>query len=823
MTKGSNLQGCSLLAAGCALLVLGSGVGNDAVAQEKKAAATLGEIIVTTTKREETLQDVPISVGVVTGELVQEYGLKDFTDVQNYVPNLVIQETLASYQIRIRGLGSGASQLSFASAVGTFVDGVYCGRPRCFQNPLFDIERIEVVRGPQGALFGKNTIAGAVSTISAGPTKDFEGEISAGTELSEGGYNVSGFWSGPISDTLGFRLAGEYQDLDGFIHNISTGKEEQGVESTLVRGVLDWDPSDTVSVRFKAELSEKFIDGYSAQLIGYGGYGVRYFPGGPLIPFTKPESVDDETSTNTIFPDGQWDDTDAQNYSLQVDWDIGDYTLTSITGLSSFDFIRRVTATSYVELFVDTEISENYEQYSQEFRITSPTGGFFDYVAGVYYSQDNSRILQQSPFIPTFTPVFGSGDPATDPDLKNYTGGARAYRGEGDTISAYGSATFHFFDDRARMILGLRVGQDTLDGHSTNTNWRYNRATNTISPIPTDFTYIPIGALNREFDVAENREERYTLPSINFQVDITDDVMAYASYAEGFKSGGMIANDGTTGNNIRTQVDNTTVLGVSSWAQTYAGMDFITDQDILDGLYLEENNGIYDYKPEKADAYELGAKMKFLGGALNWNIALYYTEFEDLQTSQYDGVRFITKNAAEATSQGVETDIQWLATDYLTLGLNAAYNKAEYDKYKNTFCKVIAEDGTQADPSCISGQGDLSGERLERAPEWTGSFRIDWNSPLTAGTRLKVNAAANYSDEYYIQANLSPLHTQDAFTKYDLRVAVADSEDLWELALIGRNLSDELTLQHAYTVARYHASSVSTPRYITLQGTWKFR
>ncbi len=822
MTVGFNLQSRGLLAAGCALLVLGSGVGSDALAQEeaaqKKSTGTLGEIIVTTTKREETLQDVPISVGVVTGEVVKDFGLKGFEEVQNYIPNLVIQETLGSYQIRIRGLGSGASQLSFVSAVGTFVDGVYCGRPRCFQNPLFDIERIEVVRGPQGALFGKNTIAGAVSTISAGPTKEFEGEISAGTELSEGGYNVSGIWSGPITDTLGFRLAGQYEDLDGYIHNISTGKEENGVEATLVRGVLEWDPTDDLHVRLKAELAERDYDGYTSQLIGYGGYGLP-------IPFSKPERLDDETSTNTIFPDGQWDNTDGDNYALQVDWDIGDYTLTSITGIASFDFTRRVTATSYVELFVDTEIAENYEQYSQEFRIASPTGGFFDYIAGVYWSKDNSRVLQQSPFIPTFTPDPDPPGNPNDPNAKTYTGSARAYRGEGDTLSAYGSATFHFFDDRARVILGLRVGEDNLDGNSTNTNWTYDRVTNTMTPIPGDFTYLPIGALNREFNIFESREERYTLPSLNLQFDITEDVMAYASYAEGFKGGGMIANDSTTGNNIRTEVINTTdpITGVSSWAQTYAGMDTITDQNLLDGVYLQENNGIYDYKPEKADAYELGAKMRFAGGAVTWNVALFYTEFEDLQTSQYDGVRFITKNAAEATSQGVESELQWLVNDYLILGLNAAYNKAEYDKYLNTFCKVIEEDGTLAVPGCVNGQGDLSGEQLERAPEWSGAFTFDWTSPLTAGTLLKVNGAATYSDEYYIQANLSPLHTQDAFTKYDMRVAVADAEDQWELALIGRNLSDELTMQHAYTVARYHAASVSTPRYVTLQGTWRFR
>jgi iron complex outermembrane receptor protein len=161
--------------------------------------------------------------------------------------------------------------------------------------------------------------------------------------------------------------------------------------------------------------------------------------------------------------------------------------------------------------------------------------------------------------------------------------------------------------------------------------------------------------------------------------------------------------------------------------------------------------------------------------------------------------------------------------DYLTLGLKAAYLDAEYDEYKDTFCKVIGIDGTLADPTCVNGQGDLSGERLERAPEWEGTVSFDWDSPLTERTRLRVNGALSYSDDYYIQANVSPLYTQDSFTKTDLRVAVADAEDRWEVALIGRNIFDELTLQHAFQVGRYHAASLSTPRYVTLQGTWRFQ
>jgi iron complex outermembrane receptor protein len=781
-------------------------------AQEQKATGSLTEIVVTATKREETLQSVPISVGVIGGEEIAQFAMKGLEDVQTYVPNLVIQETLGSYSIRIRGIGSGASQLSFVSAVGMFSDGVYCGRPRCFQNPLFDVERIEVVRGPQGALFGKNTIAGAVSTISSGPTKELQGEVSAGVEMSEGGWNLSGFVSGPINDKFGFRVAAKHEDLDGFIKNITTGKDENAVKSDLVRGILDWDPTDNLHVRLKGEWGRRDYDGYTNQLVGWGGYASG-------IPFTRPERLDHETSARVIWPDGQYDETDNEAYALQVDWDVGGYTLTSITGVMGFDFKRRTSATVAPVLGIDSQIMEDYEQYSQEFRLLSPTGGVFDYVAGLYYSKDNSKIEQTGLYMPSF------GDLYTYPaNLDSMAFGAtpRSYRGKGDTYSAYFSGTFHFMEDRLRTIFGLRLGKDTLEAHSWIQNSVYNRVTDTVTPIGPPGQ---LGANYQEFHLYGDREERYTLPSLTFQYDLSDDMMVYASYAEGFKGGGFIANDQTVGANVLAEVVRTTDggTGISSWAENYAGMPTITPAQLEAGLWLKQNNGVWDFKPEKADAWELGTKMKFLGGALTWNIALFYTEYENMQSSQYDGTRFITRNAAEATTKGIESELWWRATDNLTLGLTAGYVDATYDNYKNTFCKVIGMDGTQEDPGCVNGAGDLSGQRLERTPKFESTLTADWTSPLTASTRLLVSGAVSYSSDYFVTQEMSPLFKQDAFTKVDLRVGVADNDDQWEVALIGRNLTDELTINHASNVLRANAVSVSTPRYVTLQGTWRFR
>lgn len=171
----------------------------------------------------------------------------------------------------------------------------------------------------------------------------------------------------------------------------------------------------------------------------------------------------------------------------------------------------------------------------------------------------------------------------------------------------------------------------------------------------------------------------------------------------------------------------------------------------------------------------------------------------------------------------IETDIQWRATDNLTLGFNGGYVDATYDEYKNTFCKVIKEDGTLAVPGCTNGTGDLSGEPLERTPKVEGTLTADWDSQITSGLRLLINGAVSYSGDYFITQDESPLYQQDKFTKVDLRLALADVDDRWEAAIVGRNITDQETINHAFQVGRAHAASVSTPRYVTLQGTWRFR
>tara|TARA_R100000005_G_scaffold94720_1_gene73619 strand:- start:9600 stop:10319 length:720 start_codon:yes stop_codon:yes gene_type:complete len=208
-----------------------------ACAANAASAQMLEEVVVTAQKRSQSLQDVPISINAVSGEKLKEAGITRIADLQVYVPNLTMSEAAIGSNIYIRGVGSQVNQ-GFEQSVGTYVDGIYFGRPRQLRAPFFDLERVEVLRGPQSILFGKNSIAGALNLVSAKPTDEFEGSVSALLEPDHGELETSLVLSGPLSDTLSGRLALRYREMDGFIDNVAKGIDEMETEETVVRGAL---------------------------------------------------------------------------------------------------------------------------------------------------------------------------------------------------------------------------------------------------------------------------------------------------------------------------------------------------------------------------------------------------------------------------------------------------------------------------------------------------------------------------------------------------------------------------------------------------------
>ncbi|MBB4632750.1 TonB-dependent receptor [Sphingosinicella soli] len=456
-------------------------------------------IIVTALKREQNLQDVPISLEVVSGKKLDDFRANDFKQVMNYVPNVFVQSTAGNDTIYIRGFGSPPANFSFDQSVSLYVDGVYAGRNRQAQAPFFDLERVEVLRGPQGALFGKNTAAGAVSIVSAGPTREFEGEANALYNFDQKGFDVSGFVSGPIGDNFGVRLAGKIINQDGYIRNLANDNKEPKTEQQVFRLTAKWDASETLDITGKLEYANRDTVGgitvSSPLTTGQQPRHTRYADQNPL--------GGEGTSTKSVMG------------SLTANLSLGEYTLTSITGYSWFrgDIVNNfdqtiptggVTANSVYNKFV-----EDFNQVSQEIRLLSPTGRTLEFIVGAYFDSANYKLTQ-----------YGGFDIAA----LNYFGLLRTnFDQNSKTASVFGQATLNA-TDALRVIGSLRYTRTKKDAFFDG-----------------ELVYGPF-ALRPITTASGDLSEGLTDPSVTVQYDITDRVMVYGTFGKGSKSGGFVSN-----------------------------------------------------------------------------------------------------------------------------------------------------------------------------------------------------------------------------------------------------------------------------------------
>ena len=300
-------------------------------------AATLEEIVVTAQQRAESLQDVPVSVAAVTAKKISDSGIVDLQGLSELVPNFSINETGISTTVTIRGISSGINS-GFEQSVGMYNDGIFYGRDQLARVPMIDMERVEVLRGPQGILFGKNSIAGAVSQISAKPTDEFEGSVTALYEPDHGETDLRMVLSGPLTDNLSGRLAVMTRELDGYVKNTELGVDEQNEDEQVVRATLRWDVNDSVTATLKSSQSTFDVLGRNMEV--YQSFGHLEALNSVYNSPTAPWSVD--TELNYIADNnGHFSNNEVNNSTLTVDWDLEGLTLTSVTGYVDYEFTER--------------------------------------------------------------------------------------------------------------------------------------------------------------------------------------------------------------------------------------------------------------------------------------------------------------------------------------------------------------------------------------------------------------------------------------------------------------------------------------------------
>lgn len=704
------------------------------------------EIVVTAQKREQSLQDVPISIAVVTGEALSAFHAKDMADLAASVPNLFVERLNAADVIYIRGFGSAPSNFAFDQSVSLYQDGIYAGRGKQFEAPFFDIERIEVLRGPQGALFGKNTPAGAISIVTANPTSDFEAGITGVYNFDLKGPEFTGYVSGPVTDTLGVRLAVKSLDLGGYIPNRTTGKRDPRRNQMLARLTLQYENGD-FDATAKLEYSRSRTKG--AAIV--------------ISTVTDPlEITKDRYADGHPFGFSESNNVTSKNASLTANYQVGDHVLTSITGYSTYDANRSNSYTKDVPAIYLNRIFEEFEQFSQEIRLASPADNPLEYIVGTYFDWSDYALDY-----PRYYRALPSG--LTGSNISVFDQSAQ-------TMSLFAQATAKLSPE-FRIIGSARYTRNKKRG---------NFETVTL-------TGMPFGAATTaKGRISENNVD----PSVTAQYDVTPDVMLYASFGRGSKSGGFVSN--TVGT-----VDSTFI-----------------------------------YRPERSTNYEAGLKATLFDRMLTVDLALYDLTFKNLQTSVYDPTLsppgFVTKNAASATSRGIEWAFGLRPAQWLKLSWSGAYQDATYDDFPGASC-LASQAISVCSPSAPVGapnnpaNNNLAGYDLPFSSKWSGSLQAQIKAPIADRYELATTAQFNYRSKFFISDNQHPVYgIQPAYQKLDLRVQFGDRDERWNVALVGRNLTNERTYSFAFL---WPASLSNTPagqryleetRTIAIEGNLRF-
>lgn len=766
------------------LLIASIALPGTAHAQAEPARETAAErdvIIVTARKQEESLQDVPVAVAVIGGETLDNFRIDEAADLVSRVPALSVQVggSGAGAQIGIRGINSSNISNAFDSAVAINVDGVAVSTQRILQTAFFDLDQVEVLKGPQPLYFGKSTSAGVLSLKSANPTSTWEVGGKVSYEFEEEGYTVGGYISGPLTDTLGLRLAAEYQDIDKFVElldNVPALDRDKGLTNFIGRLTLQFQPTDrfdaTLKLNYNRQRSET-LNAFTDMFCGGNGqpegsflavFGLLFapthdcnirdnrFPGPDgLASINSPPTglglgVDNRDLTQAF------NDTDLFLATLEANIGLSDdMTLTLVSGYVDLDNVYNDTfnttgrtangnAAGFQAPFRNT-----LQQFTQEVRVASDFDGPLNFQAGAFYEHRQSGLITaQNAFLPS---ALLGPDPAT-----GFTYDWLADRPlTAEAVSFYFSGSFDI-SDSWNLSGGLRWTDE-------------NKSTTIAFPYVHSFISGPLGAVPSGFFAGPIKfNDSNWSPEVVLKYSPTDDFNIYAAFKTGFKSGGVDNNTLPTG----------TVLLLNS----------------PDPAVAEAAAASLRFDSETSIGGEIGIRSQLANRSLTLNATIFHYVFDDQQIQNFDVAifNFRTFNAGETTTRGIDIDWRWATPlDGLNISGALSYLDAEFS---DTFVSVNGL--------------DLDGRDAARAPQWSGNVAVDWDIPLGNDLELGLNSVVSYTDDYFTTTtsptafnpatNIGDL-VQDSFVTIDASLSIGDPDGTWTVSLIGTNLTDEITIQ----------------------------
>ncbi len=782
-----------LMAGGATALILMAG---PALAQsadmppqaDQEDSSSVDDIVVTARRRSETLVSVPVVVNVVTAETLERNRADDLSRIGELTPTVVVgaYKSNGGGSVAIRGISSPANQTGFEQAVSVAIDGVQTSDGRITQMGFFDLQQVEVMKGPQALFFGKNSPAGVISIKSANPTDEFEVTTRAGYEFEGDEFTFEGTVSGPVAEGLGARLAVRYRNLEGWLTNTAqpianpfyvgtTGApvgaatlpgadSRPGDEEFLARLTLSADIAPTITGRFKLFVghNEDAGPGVATQNIGActGGANPRVY--GIADPFA--DCAADNRTTSGDLPDAiartmrgyrgngkAYGELDVVTGVAEFDWALTDtLNLSSTTGynVTQYEFLSGLDQTTYSQLaFYNRQTNQ---EISQEFRLTSDYAGPINFMLGAFFQTTDL-------FTTNDTKLRDSNYQAASGRFVTYEDFAEQ---DGRTQSVFGQVLYDL-TDTLEIAGGVRWTREVKDFAKKNL---YG-----IGTFATQTTLYPGSTLPGEIQGRFEDENFSPEATITWRPDSNHTV--FVAYKTGYKSGGF---------------------GLTSPQQ------------------VSTRIGDIDFDAETASGFEAGAKGIFDGGRLRANIAAFAYSFEDLQVNTYDPARiaYTINNAGEVQQRGFEADGSWQATEGLSLRGAIAYVDAQFKDFVGQCYSYAFPTGTvrataTAPANCsfvnataLTLQQDFEGRAPARAPQWAGSAGFTYEAEV-AGFNLALTGDAFYSDSYYAAETMAPSTLQDAFWRYNAGLTITSPDDRYTVQLLGRNLSDENYILYA--------------------------
>ncbi|WP_019530029.1 TonB-dependent receptor [Dasania marina] len=731
------------------------------------ASAQLEELIVTAQHQSENIQDVPIAITALSADELKSADIFDANGIAMHTPGLSFSEFAPGQAIpSLRGISSADDGAGLDNSVALFLDGVYIGRGASINFDMFDLERVEVLRGPQGTLFGRNAIGGAINVISSNPTDKLSAQVGA-TVGNEGIVRYQGLLSGPLSENLAGKLSVSHREHDGFVDNVVLGTELQDEDQTSIRGQL--------RLRLDQSAWLLSVDTMDDERADMGRTPVN--DNAPLQEILRQNGVT-RARQNAGSKDG-FSEREASGISLQGDVEFDTGVLTTITAFrhaeTDWEMASIGAPIGGLGLPFDEvtdDIVEDIDTLSQEIRWTSDLEGDFNYTVGTFFFTEETdrteifRITAAGSYDDPLNP-FRITDVGTQETIGNEYSRTK---NETTSFAVYAQGTWEV-TDKLHLTAGARYTKDEKDYTAESVNCDLV-ADGTMDGTPfEDFAACggvggSLNIINETFEVNPSDEWEDFSPKLVLQYFATEDMMMFASATKGFKSGGFAGSQGV------------------------------------------ESAASNSVDPETALNYELGFKGN-LTETFRLNLTAYYTDYEDLQIVRFGPVpnstfgTFVTSNLGEAVIQGAELEVTWQPNEFLKVSGFYAYLDTEADDL------VLETTG---------GIVDASGKHLTRSPRESSNINVNYFVPTDIGNidfRLEYSFSAiqqmDYADDRI---------TADQFELWDGRVGWTSTDEQWEVALWGKNLLDEEYIAHQYVIGPGGIGTWGAPRTYGVSVSW---